>query len=198
MASGRYIALEGIEGCGKSTHAARLADGLGATLTRETGGTALGRLMRDILHDPDHGDLTAEAEALLIAADRAQHMREVVLPALAAGGTVVSDRSVYSSLAYQGHGRALDLSRLREVNDWALAGRWPDVVVVLDVPSDLARARLAGRALDRFEREDAAFFDRVARGFRCLAAEEPGRIAVVDATPSIDEVFAAVLHAVGP
>ena len=118
-AAPRYIALEGAEGCGKSTQAALLAAALGAVLTRETGGTAIGERLRAILHDVDVDDLDDRAEALLTAADRAQHIAEVVAPALAAGRHVVSDRSVYSTLAYQGYGRGLDLDELRRINDWA-------------------------------------------------------------------------------
>ena len=104
---GRYIALEGSEGCGKSTQAARLAQALDGVLTRETGGTEVGRRIRAILHDTSVTDLSYRAEALLAAADRAQHLHEVVCPALAAGRHVISDRSVYSTLAYQGYGREI-------------------------------------------------------------------------------------------
>ena len=113
---GRYIALEGAEGCGKSTQAARLATALGAVLTRETGGTDIGRRIREILHDTSVTDLTSRAEALLIAADRAQHIEQVVRPALTAGRHVVSDRSVYSTLAYQGYGRMLPIHEVRELS----------------------------------------------------------------------------------
>ncbi len=174
---GRYIAFEGAEGCGKTTQAALLAAELGAVLTRETGGTAIGERIRTVLHDPGDTHLDPVAEALLIAGDRAQHRAEVVAPALAAGRDVVSDRSVWSSIAYQGYGRGLPLEIVRQVNDWALGGRWPDLVVLLEVPADETARRLAGRALDRFEQEDPAFFDRVAAGFRRLADEvvwEPG------------------------
>ena len=112
MSAGHYITLEGAEGCGKSTHAARLADALPAVLTRETGGTAIGQRIRAILHDNTITNLSHRAEALLAAADRAQHIDEVVAPALAAGRHVVSDRSVYSTLAYQGYGRELPLAEV--------------------------------------------------------------------------------------
>ncbi len=120
-----YIAFEGPEGTGKSTHAALLADALGAVLTRETGGTAIGERLRRILHDNEVDNLEWRAEALITAADRAQHVAEVVIPALRSGRTVVSDRSVYSTLAYQGYGRGLDLDELRTINDWAVQGVWP-------------------------------------------------------------------------
>jgi len=124
----RYIAFEGPEGCGKSTHAKRLAARLGAVITREPGGTRIGAMLREVLANPDNTDMNARTEALLMAADRAQHVEEVVLPALARGQHVVSDRSVYSTLAYQGYGRSLSLDSLRSVNDWALAGRLPDLI----------------------------------------------------------------------
>ncbi|MFM7490862.1 MAG: dTMP kinase [Actinomycetota bacterium] len=185
---GRYIALEGIEGCGKSTQAVRLAEALGAVLTRETGGTHIGERIRDVLHDPANTHLSPMAEALLIAGDRAQHRAEVLSPHLSAGRTVVSDRSVYSSLAYQGYGRQLDLTAVRQINDWALGGRWPDLVILIDIEHDEALSRLAHRDLDRFEREDHEFFRRIIDGFRAMAAADPTRWLVVDGTLAVDEL----------
>ena len=156
-----YIAFEGGEGSGKSTQAARLAERLGAELTREPGGTAIGARLRDLLLDPSVTGLDARAEALLMAADRAQHRAEVVAPVLASGRHVVSDRSVYSSLAYQGGGRGLDLDTIRAISQWALDDCWPDLVVFLDLDPDTAAARLADRRLDRFELEDAGFTRRL-------------------------------------
>ena len=196
MATGRYIAFEGAEGCGKSTQARLLADALGAVLTRESGGTRIGTAIRSILHDPANTELSARSEALLLAADRAQHLVEVVEPALAVGRHVVSDRSVFSSLAYQGYGRDLPLDTVREVNDWAIGGHWPELVVLLDVHHDEVARRMTGRDLDRFEREDAAFFERVAAGFRTMAATDPGRWIVIDGDRSIDMVAAEVRSAV--
>ncbi len=192
----RYIALEGSEGCGKSTHAARLAEELGAVLTRETGGTAIGQRVRDILHDTSLTDLSHRAEALLAAADRAQHFHEVVLPALTAGRYVVSDRSVYSMLAYQGYGRGLDLDQLRSINDWAMQGQWPQLVLLIDAPSEVLAARMHGRQLDRFEQEGDAFHDRVRGGYRAMAAANPEHWVVIDGAGTIDEVSARVRAAV--
>jgi dTMP kinase len=191
-----YVALEGVEGCGKSTHARRLGDRLGAVVTREPGGTRIGALLRGILADTANTDMDARTEALLMAADRAQHMAEVIEPALAAGSHVVSDRSVYSTLAYQGHGRGLRIERLLDISAWALRDRLPDVVVLLEVPDDVMRERLAKRDLDRFEREGPKFFERVAAGFRALRDADPVRWVTVDATLPKDDVEHAVHAAV--
>jgi len=123
-----------------------------------------------------------------MAADRAQHLREVVLPSLEAGRHVVSDRSVYSSLAYQGYGRGLDLAVLREFNEFAIGARWPDLVIYIRVDIDVVRRRLAKRETDRFEREDDGFFQRVIGGFDALAEAEPRRWLVVDGMPPKDEL----------
>jgi len=187
-----YIAFEGAEGCGKSTQAARLAESLGAVLTRETGGTDIGARLRSILHDTTIEDMSARAEALIAAADRAQHIDQIVRPALQAGRTVVSDRSVYSTLAYQGYGRELDVDMVRAVNDWAIDGLWPDVVVFVDTPDDVIAERMARRQLDRFEAAGAAFHDRVIDGFRTMAAADPHRWLTVAAVGSIDEVAAQI------
>ncbi len=195
MSAGYYVALEGAEGSGKSSHAARLAAALDAVLTHETGGTEIGVRLRAILHDVDVVDLDDRAEALIIAADRAQHVARVVTPALAAGRCVVSDRSVYSTLAYQGYGRGLDLDELRGINDWAIGGRWPDRVVLLDAPVEVLAARLHGRELDRFERAGDEFHRRVVDGFQAMAVADPARWVVVDATGEPDAVAAEVLAA---
>ena len=187
-----YIALEGPEGCGKSTQAGRLADALGAVATRETGGTAVGARLREILHDVDVEHLDVRAEALIVAGDRAQHLAEVVRPALDAGRHVVSDRSVYSSLAYQGYGRELPVDDVRRINDWALRGTWPSLMILLDVPDDEIAARMSQRELDRFEREDGDFHRRVVDGYRAMAAGDPTRWVVVDARGTVDEVAAMI------
>jgi dTMP kinase len=196
MDRGCYIAFEGSEGSGKSTHARRLAVELDAVLTFEHGGTPIGKLVRAILADPANGEMTDKTEALLIAADRAQHIEQVVRPALAAGRDVVSDRSIYSSLAYQGYGRGLPLDEVRAVNEWAIDGCWPDLVVLLDVPAEQLAHRMRRRELDRFERSGPAFYGRVAEGFRRLAAADPKRWVVVDVHGSIQEVADAVRDAV--
>ncbi len=192
---GRFVAIEGGEASGKSTQARILAERLGAVLTREPGGTAIGARIRDLVLDPDVGGLTDRAEALLMAADRAQHVAELVGPALASGRDVVTDRFLGSSLAYQGFGRGLPVEEVRRLSLWAAAGLEPDVVVLLDVPESVAGARLAV-ARDRLEAAGPAFHRAVADGYRALAAAAPERWVVVDGTGEVGAVAAAVHAAV--
>lgn len=192
MTTPLYIALEGLEGCGKSTHAKRLGEHLNAVITREPGGTRIGSLLRAILADPENVDLDRRTEALLMAADRAQHMAEIIKPALDRGQHVVSDRSIYSTLAYQGYGRQLGTEALLSISTWALNDRLPDVVIYIDVPTDVLNARLAKRDLDRFEREGADFFARIAEGFRELRAADPDRWVIIDGTVPKGDVEAAI------
>lgn len=193
--SGRLIALEGGEGSGKTTQSAILARRLDAVLTREPGGTALGERIRSLLLDPQLAGVDSRAEALLMAADRAQHVSEVVRPALSAGRDVVTDRFSHSSLAYQGRGRGLPLDEVRHLSAWATGGLWPDVVVLVDVPEQVAAGRRQGSG-DRFEQEESAFHRRVAEGYRDLAAQEPDRWRVVDGTGTVEEVAERVWAAV--
>ena len=188
MSLAKYIAFEGLEGCGKSTHVKRLATRLNAVMTREPGGTAIGSMLRNILIDPANTNLSPRTEALMMAADRAQHISELISPALARGQHVVRDRSVYSSLAYQGYGRQQDLVELKRLNNWAIDGLWPDLVIYIDVPLEILIERLKKRELDRFEREDSAFFERIDAGFRAMAAEDPQRWLIIDGTPPKDEL----------
>jgi dTMP kinase len=196
MTRGRYIAFEGLEGCGKSTHVTRLAATLNGITTREPGGTAIGASLRAAMLDTSNTMLSPRAEALMMAADRAQHLEELVLPALNAGTHVVSDRSAYSSLAYQGYGRLLDIDELKRFNNWAIAGNWPDLVVFIDVPLDTLLERLKKRELDRFEREDRAFFERIHAGFTAMATSDPQRWLVIDGTPPKDELASTIAQAV--
>ena len=197
--TGPYIALEGIEGAGKSTVANRLADLLddGArrlVRVREPGGTAAGERIRRVLLDTG-SVLSPWAEALLFAASRAQLARDVVGPALEAGSWVISDRTVYSSLAYQGGGRGLGIDTVRALNEPGLEGVWPELVVLLriDPETGLARQEVA----DRIGGEGLAFQARVAAAFDEVAASEPERFLVIDASQDItgvtDQVLAGVL-----
>lgn len=192
-----YIAFEGAEGSGKSTQAARLAEHIDALLTRETGGTEVGARLRAILHDTDVSNLAPRAEALMTAADRAQHIAEVVKPALDAGRSVVSDRSVYSAIAYQGYGRQLDVDEVRRLNEWGTNGVWPEVVVFLDTPDDVIAERMSRRNLDRFEAAGPEFHQRVIDGFREMAAADPERWVTVSAVGSIAKVATAIRDALG-
>ncbi len=196
-----YIAFEGGEGSGKSTQVRLLAerlvefDGAHPVVTHEPGATPLGRQLRELLLGVDEAPVGPRAETLMMAADRAQHMREVVRPALSGGQHVISDRTAYSSLAYQGGGRDLGVDQVRAVNDWALDGLWPDLVLLLDCPPEAAAGRRA-RALDRLEAEADGFHDRIHATFRDLASAEPDRWVVVDGSASIGDVAAAVWTAV--
>jgi dTMP kinase len=195
----RFIVFEGGEGSGKSTQAARLADRLGAVLTREPGGTAIGVALRALLLDARTAGLDDRAEALLRAADRSQPVTGVVRPALAAGRHVVSDRYIGSTLAYQGFGRGLPVDDLRRLSRWAAGGLTPDVVVLLDVPQEVGWTRAAGRAdptPDRLEAAGDGFHDRVMRGYRALAAADPARWVVVDGTAPADDVETVVWKSV--
>jgi len=182
---GRLLALEGIDGSGKSTQARALADALGALLTHEPGATPAGARLRELLLAPDAPPLSARTEALLMAADRAEHVARVIQPALAEGAWVVTDRFSGSTIAYQGYGRGLDLDALRALVSWAAAGVVPDLSVLVDVPVDVAAARLAaaGRGgADRLEQLGPGFASSVRDGFRAQAEAEPGRWLVVDGT----------------
>lgn len=195
MTTGRLIVFEGGEGSGKSTQAALLAARLEAVLTHEPGGTEVGARIRAIVLDPALGTtLDIRAEALLMAADRAQHVAEVIRPALERGVDVVSDRFSGSTLAYQGHARGLPVDELATLSHWATGGLEPDVVILLDVPAEVAVARMR-RALDRMEAAGDDFHRRVAEGYRALAAADPGRWRVVDGSGTIEEVEARVVAA---
>lgn len=189
--TGCLIAFEGGEGSGKSTQAARLAKRIGAVLTREPGGTPLGERIRSVVLDPSIGVVDPRAEALLMAAARAQHVADVIEPALARGEVVVTDRYIGSSLAYQGHGHGLDVDDLVTLSHWATDGRPADLVVLLTVPSEVAATRLQ-RPTDRMERLGKRFHKRVAEGFAELAARDADRWVVVDGVGEIHEVAARV------
>ncbi len=190
--TGRFVVFEGGEGSGKSTQAARLAARLGAVLTLEPGGTEIGSRLREVvLGAVEIGEgapgLAARAEALLMAADRAQHVAQVVRPALEDGRPVVSDRFSGSTLAYQGYGRGLDLDELRWLSSWAAEGLEPDLVVLLDVDQEVAAARRC-RPRDRIEAAGDTFHQRVVAGYRALAQADPARWVVVDGSGTVDEV----------
>ena len=205
---GLFISMEGIDKSGKSTQMPLLAEhltqcGWEVVSTREPGGCALSEKIRTLLLDEGNAGMTAETEALLYAAARAQHVREVIAPALARGQIVLSDRFVDSSIAYQGGGRGLGVSKIRQINEMAVDAFWPDLTLLflVDIQISLLRRQNATR-LDRRERSGEAFFQRVYDSFVLMARQEPDRIRCVDASQSVEavaeEVFALVdkaLHA---
>ncbi len=189
---GKFITLEGIDGAGKSTHHAWLVDflrarGRNVVATREPGGTPLGEKLREILlNQPMH----LETEALLMFAARREHLDKVILPALERGDWVVSDRFTDASFAYQGGGRGLARSRLETLEAWVQGDFQPDLTLLFDAPTEVARARLeaAGNAPDRFEQEQQAFFERVRQAYLDRAAREPNRIIRIDSTRTINDI----------
>ncbi|MFV0134540.1 dTMP kinase [Streptomyces sp. HMX87] len=196
--NGFFIALEGGDGAGKSTQAEALAEWIRAkghevVLTREPGATPVGKRLRSILLDVSSAGLSHRAEALLYAADRAEHVDTVVRPALERGAVVISDRYIDSSVAYQGAGRDLSPTEIARINRWATNGLVPHLTVLLDVPPETARERFT-EAPDRLESEPAEFHARVRAGFLTLAAADPGRYLVVDAGQEPEAVTAAVRH----
>jgi dTMP kinase len=195
-ARGRLIAFEGIDGCGKSTQAKAVAAALGALLTHEPGATPLGARLRQLLLDPDSDSPppTPRAETLLMAADRAEHVAQVIEPALASGAWVVTDRYTGSTIAYQGYGRGLGAEGLAEVVAWATAGVEADLSVFVDVPVEVAAARRRGA--DRMERLGPEFAARVRGGFAAQAAADPARWLVVDGTREVDAITAHIVEAV--
>ena len=223
MSKGLFITFEGTEGCGKSTQIALLADRLhklnyhDVIVLREPGGTPIGEEIRHTLkHSQQNQAMTAEAELLLMNASRAQLVREIIRPALAAGKIILCDRFYDSSIAYQGYGRELDLAAVKSMIDFAVGNTRPSLTLLLTVPLEISEARRAARketmlfdmpapdkkvplklpfaepARDRMEEADRDFFERVAKGFKAIAAAEPNRVHVVDSSSSVENTFAKI------
>jgi dTMP kinase len=192
--TGRFIVFEGGDATGKSTQARLLAARLDALLTHQPGGTEIGLAVRSIVLDPANTTLDARAEALLMAADKAQHVAQVVKPTLQ-DRDVVCDRYVASSIVYQGFGRGVDLDELRSLLHFATQGVQPDLTLLLEAPVDVVEERLAAER-DRFESESLEFHQRVREGYRRLAAEDPDRWATIDASGSVDDVAQRVMSVV--
>jgi dTMP kinase len=187
----KFITFEGMDGAGKSTHLSWFADALRArghevVVTREPGGTPLGEQLREILlHQP----MSIGTEALLMFAARLEHIEQVIRPALQAGRWVLSDRFTDATFAYQGGGRGMDWARLTQLEQWVHADLQPDLTLFFDVPVEVARQRLsANLSLDRFEQEQADFFERVRAGYHRRVAEHPERYALIDASVTLQEV----------
>lgn len=189
--AGLFIAFEGADGCGKSTQVRYLTEylqelGVDVLSTREPGGCPVSERIRDIVLDRNIEDMCAETEALLYAAARAQHVYEVIKPAVEAGKVVLCDRFIYSSLAYQGYGRQLGVDRVRYINEFAISGCMPDVTVFISVPPERAFERMNDfKEYDRIEREDISFHDRVFEGYIELSKTEG--IMLIDASGSKQE-----------
>ena len=190
MSRGMFITLEGVDGAGKSTHVAGIAEllrarGKDVVVTREPGGTALGESLRALLlEQPMHVD----TETLLVFAARREHVAQVIVPALEAGRWVLCDRYTDATYAYQGGGRGVPAERIQQLEDWM--GVVPDLTLVFDVPAEVARRRRAGSGSspDRFEREDPAFFERVRRVYLQRARLDPRRVRIVNGERAPDEV----------
>ena len=201
---GFFITFEGIEGCGKSTQVRLLSallkeGGTPCVVTREPGGTQIGAKIREILLNPDNTAMAPEAELLLYAADRAQHMREVIKPALDSGKIVVCDRFTDATMAYQGVGRGLDVALINELNRIASLGITPDLPLLLDCPAEIGIERALDRNSknghakdDRFEREAMAFHQKVRDGYVGIAKAEPDRVKVVDAARDIQSMHGEI------
>jgi dTMP kinase len=191
MSAGKFITLEGVDGAGKSTHLGFVAEwlrqhGREVIVTREPGGTPLGETLRELLL---HRDMDADTELLLMFAARQAHLSELILPALARGAWVVSDRFTDASYAYQCGGRGIEVARIAALEAWVQRGFSPDLTLLFDVPPEVAEARRsAARAADRFEREADSFFSRVRNAYLERARAEPDRMRVLDARHSIAEL----------
>lgn len=190
---GKFITLEGIDGAGKSTHLSWLADflrgkGLRVVVTREPGGTIMGEKLRELLLD-QHQSMHPETETLLMFAARREHLDKVILPALARGEWVISDRYMDASFAYQGAGRGVSLEKLTLLEEWVQGSFSPDLTLYFDLPAEVGRARVQSiKTADRFERESDRFFDRVRQGYLQRARQFPQRIRLIDASLRIDPI----------
>jgi len=208
MKKGLFITLEGGEGAGKSTQMAfvqqllqQKLDAVGKTLhvTREPGGTDLSEQIRGVLLDHRQTAMDSDTELLLMFAARAQHLAQLIRPALAAGEWVLCDRFTDATYAYQGGGRGIDMARIAQLEDWVQGSLRPGLTLLLDLPVDVGMARAGQRGeLDRFEREKIDFFEKVRQTYRDRAAAEPGRFRVIDAAQEIPQVQQQIDQALAP
>lgn len=192
--SGLFVTFEGPEGAGKSTNLAVFADalrdrGCEPVLTREPGGTPVAEQIRGVLLADHEERVDVDAELLLVFAARAQHLSQLIRPALAAGRVVISDRFTDATYAYQGGGRGIDSQRIARLEEWVQGSLRPDLVIVFDVPVEVGLARAKARsALDRFEREPVVFFEAVRQAYLDRVAQQPTRYRLVDASGSLESI----------
>ena len=196
MSNGYFISFEGVDGSGKSTQISKLkeyleANGYQVVLSREPGGTDIGEQIRSVILDPKNEGMTAVTEALLYAASRAQHVHDVIVPAVEAGKIVICDRFVDSSIAYQQYGRELG-ECVRIINGYAIDGCMPDLTFLLKVKPDVGGERIGSREKDRIELEDRSFHEAVYQGYESLQEEFAERIVGIDAARSVEEIFAEI------
>ena len=199
MSNGYFISFEGVDGSGKSTQISKLKEyleesGYDVILSREPGGTRIGEQIRSVILDPANREMTAVTEALLYAASRAQHVHDVIAPAVKEGQIVICDRFVDSSIAYQQYGRKLG-ECVRIINGYAIDGCMPDLTFLLKVKPDVGGTRIGSREKDRIELEDKSFHEAVYQGYESLQEEFSERIVGIDAARSVDEIFAEITDA---
>lgn len=195
MMNGKFISIEGIEGAGKSTQLAFIENylkqqGITVVVTREPGGTALGEQVRELLLSPRKEGMAADTELLLMFAARAEHLEQVIKPAIQRGDWVISDRFVDATFAYQGGGRGISTQRIKQISDWTLRDLQTDVTFLFDLPVELGQQRVISRKgdIDRFEQEKADFFQKIRDCYLQRSQQEPNRIRVIDASKSINEI----------
>ena len=195
--NGKFISIEGIEGAGKSTQLAFIErylkqHGKQLVVTREPGGTELGEQIRTLLLTPTTTSMAVDTELMLMFAARAEHVAQVIKPALANGNWVLSDRFTDATFAYQGGGRGIDQQRIKSIADWTLNGLQPDLTLLFDVPVEVGQQRVQSRnqGVDRFEQEKVDFFQRIRDCYLERAQQEPERIKIIDASQSITEIEA--------
>ena len=197
---GFFFTFEGIDGCGKSTQLERAAHalkekGFNCVVTREPGGTSISTKIRELLLSPDNKEMRIQTECLLYMAARAQHIREVIAPAVKRGDIVLCDRFEQATFAYQGYGRGLNIEFLREINKFAAEGLTPDITFIFDIPVSLSQTRLnsIGKGRDRLESEGTEFFEKVRQGYLNAAAADSEKIILLDGSKTVRELSEEVL-----
>jgi dTMP kinase len=203
MTKGKFFTFEGIDGCGKSTQLVRVAErlqaiGTSCLVTREPGGTVISEKIREVLMSPDNKGMCPETELLLYLAARAQHVREIINPAIDRGEIVLCDRFEQATFAYQGGGRGLDVQAVRGINGFATGGVVPDMTFIIDIPVEISQERLnkIGKGKDRMESAGAQFFERVRAGYISAASTNPQKIKLFDGTKGVDELTDEILEVI--